>query len=144
VRQPVRISVAYSRDRSNPPISRFVLTNPSEEERSVQYILAFLIFAVLATVSWFVAVACFRSTFAAPDPSECPNYSLVRGVAIGVVTMMYFIPFPVGYYFSLVAWFSAVFGFLEMQALPGLVLFIYLAFASIVSRVAVLGVLNMV
>jgi hypothetical protein len=61
--------------------------------------------------------------------------------AVGVTGLM---PFPVGYYAGLVAWASAVFGFLELPAGRAAVLTGYLALASIVTRLVVLGVLDVV
>jgi hypothetical protein len=52
------------------------------------------------------------------------------------------IPFPGGYLAAVVAWASAVFGFLELPAGRAAVLTGYLALASVVTRLIVLGVLS--
>ena len=108
------------------------------------HVAALLIFAALAAASWSVSVACYRSTFpGGPDPAAHPNY---RATSLGVaaVALTCLIPFPAGYAAGVAAWASAAFGFLELPAGRAAVPTAYLAAASVVTRLVVLGVLAVV
>jgi len=97
----------------------------------VAYVVAFLIFAVLSAASWFISVACYRSTYKdGPDPAASPSYRSTALCTIGAVTLASFIPFPAGYVAGLVAGASVLVG--------------YLALASVVTRLLVLGVLDVI
>lgn len=106
------------------------------------FVAAILIFAALSAATWYVSLACYKSTYTDhPDaaPSGC---SVVSACAIGAVTLTCFIPFPVGYVAGLIAWAVAVYGFLDLPTGRASVLVGYLAAASVVSRLVVLGVLS--
>jgi len=62
---------------------------------------------------------------------------------VGTVTLLSFVPFPAGYILSVVAWAVAVYGFLELPTGRATVLEGYLSVASIVTRLVVLGVLDL-
>lgn len=106
-------------------------------------LLALVIFAGLSAATWYASVACCRSTCGgAPDVTADPNYSAVAACAAAAVTLTCFIPFPIGYLAGLVAWAVAVYGFLNMPGGRATALVGYLAAWSVVSRLAVLGVLS--
>lgn len=102
------------------------------------YVLALLIFAALSAATWYVSMACYKSTYHGSDP----NNSTVAACAIGAVTLTCFVPFPFGYFAGLVVWAVAVYGFLTLPTARATVLLGYLAAASVVTRLIVLGVLS--
>jgi hypothetical protein len=106
-------------------------------------LIALVIFVFLAWATWAVSVACYRSTFTDPtDLTADPNYSTVSACAIAAVVVTSLVPFPFGYLAALVAWGVAVFGYLALSRARATVLFGYLAAWSVVTRLAVLGVLS--
>jgi hypothetical protein len=108
----------------------------------VVLLIALAIFAGLSWATWAAAVACHRATFpAGPDVTADPNYPTVAASVIAAVTVTCVIPFPFGYLAGLVAWASAVYGFLNMPGGRATALVGYLAAFSVVSRLLVLGVL---
>ena len=106
-------------------------------------LLALLIFLGLSAATWYVSMACFRSTYTTgPDPSTDPNYSTVVVCAIAAVTLSCFLPFAPGYLAELVIWAVTVYRFLNLPTGRATVLLGYLGAASVVSRLVVLGVLS--
>lgn len=101
------------------------------------FVVAFLIFAALSAATWYVSVACFKATY-----GETPDSKPLSGCAVGAVTLSCFIPFPAGYVAGLIIWAVAVYGFLHLPTDRASVLVGYLAAASVVSRLVVLGVLS--
>jgi hypothetical protein len=105
--------------------------------------VALLIFVGLSTATWAVSMACYKSTYSdGPDPTADPNYSTVVACAVAAVTLSCFIPFAPGYIAELVIWAVAVYRFLNLPTGRATVLMGYLAAASVVSRLVVLGVLS--
>lgn len=103
------------------------------------HIVALCIFAALSAATWYVSVACYKSTFpTGPDPNDATT----AACAVGAVTLTCFIPFPLGYIAGLLAWAVAVYGFTVLPPGRATVLVGYLAVASVVSRLIVLGVLS--
>jgi hypothetical protein len=107
------------------------------------YLGALLVFVALAAACWFVSVAVYKGTFDGPDPAAAPSYQLTTGLAIAVTSMTSFIPFPNGYLAGLVVWAVAAFGGLGLGAGRAAALFAYLAVGSFVTRLLVLGVMDM-
>ena len=107
------------------------------------YLLALLIFAVLSASSWFLAVAAYRSTVSGYDPGDSPHYRRVAAAAVGFVTLSCFVPFRAGFPLNLLIWAAAIFGFLAIPAPRKLLLFCYLAAASILERLVIMGVLDL-
>ena len=108
------------------------------------HLAALLIFAALAAASWYGCVACYKSTFpGGPDPTAAPNYRVISFWVIAAVGVTGLMPFPVGYYAGVVAWASA-FGLLGLPSGRAAVLTGYLAVASVVTRLVILGVLDVV
>jgi hypothetical protein len=106
-------------------------------------LLALLIFVGLSAATWSVSMACYKSTYSDnPDPSTDPNYSTVAACAVAAVTLSCFLPFAPGYLAELVIWAVTVYGFLNLPPGRATVLMGYLAAASVVSRLVVLGVLS--
>ncbi len=101
--------------------------------------IALLIFIGLSAATWFVSMACYKSTYTG-DPD--PNDSTVAACAVAAVTLSCFIPFVPGYLAELVIWAVAVYGFLNLPTGRATVLMGYLAAASVVNRLVVLGVLS--
>jgi hypothetical protein len=109
------------------------------------HVVALSIFAALAALSWYVSVACYRSTYRdGPDPAADPHYRTVSLGAIAAVTLTCFLPNPAGYVAGVVAWAVAVYGLLDLPPGRSTVLVGYLAVASVVARLVVLGVLTAV
>jgi hypothetical protein len=112
-----------------------------QPEMLVVFLAALAIFTALTIATWWVSIACYRSTLAGPDPAADPNYPTARACGVAVVTLACLIPFPLGYFFGLVAWAGAVSGFLGLPGWRAAVLVAYLAAWSAVQRLVVLGVL---
>jgi hypothetical protein len=111
----------------------------------VTRLVALLIFAALAAANWYVSIACYKSTFSGgPDPTANPNYRTISFGVIAAVGVTGLMPFPMGYVAGVVAWASAAFGFFDLPAARAAVLTGYLAVASIVTRLVILGVLDVV
>lgn len=107
------------------------------------FLVALVVFVLLAWATWAVSVACYTSTFTeSADLTADPNYSTVSGCAIAAVVVTSFVPFPFGYLAALVAWGVAVYGGLNLSGRRATVLFGYLAGWSVVTRLVVLGVLS--
>jgi hypothetical protein len=106
------------------------------------YLGALVIFLLVAIVTWFMAVALYHLLTNAPDLRQNPLFVLASVVTILLVTLSSFIPFPAGYVVSLVFWWLAAKNFLELSLFRALLLFVILAALSIVSRLAMIGVLN--
>lgn len=106
------------------------------------FVVAFLIFAALSAATWYVSVACFKATYGDNSGPAVAGCSAVSACAVGVVTLSGFVPFPAGYVAGLIIW--AVYGFLDLSTGRASVLVGYLAAASVVSRLVVLGVLSVI
>jgi hypothetical protein len=106
------------------------------------FVVAFLIFAALSAATWYVAVACFKATYGDTLGTSVADCSIVSACAVGAVTLSCFIPFPASYVAGLIIWSVAVYGFLDLSTGRASVLVGYLAAASVVSRLVVLGVLS--
>ena len=105
--------------------------------------VALLIFAALSAATWYVSLACYKSTYGdTPDSKPPSGCSAVSACAVGAVTLTCFVPFPAGYVVGFFAWAVAVYGFLDLPTGRASVLVGYLAAASVVSRLIVLGVLG--
>ena len=105
--------------------------------------LAFLLFASLSAATWFVAVAVYRSLFDGHDPAAAPGYRRVAAVAVGFVTLTGFRPFPVGYVLGVLVWAAAVFAYLGLPWRRAAALTALLAAGSFLTRLIVLGVLEL-
>lgn len=106
------------------------------------FVVAFLIFAALSAATWYVSVACFKATYGDNSGPTVAGCSTVSACAVGAVTLSCFVPFPAGYVAGLIIWAVAVYGFLDLSTGRASVLVGYLAAASVVSRLVVLGVLS--
>jgi hypothetical protein len=106
------------------------------------YLAALVLFLVVTVVTWFTAVALYHFLTGGPDLRQNPIFVSASVVTILLVTLSSFMPFPAGYLVSLVLWWLAANNILELPRLRALLLFVILAALSIVSRLAMLGVLN--
>ena len=106
------------------------------------YVLALPIFAALTAANWFASAAFYKSTFG-PDPDPAPNRGAVAAAAIALVTLTCYLPFVVGYPAGGLVWAFAAFGYASLPTGRAAVLFGYLAVNSLLSRAAVLGVMQM-
>jgi hypothetical protein len=102
------------------------------------YLLALLIFLVINTGIWFVAVAVYRSLLAGPDLRHSPTFAGASTVSITLVTLISPVPFPAGYLLSLGVWALAAWGMMELSRPRAGVLFVLLAALSFISRLAIL------
>jgi hypothetical protein len=106
------------------------------------YLGAFLIFAVIAAVTWFVAVAVYQSWVGGPDVRQKPGFAGVSALAVGLVALASFLPYLAGYLVCLAIWLYAARLLLELPGPRAVALFLILAAVSFVSRLAVLGALE--
>jgi hypothetical protein len=106
------------------------------------YLGAFLIFVVLAAVTWAVGVALYQSWVGGPDLRHRQDYLGVATLAVVLVALASFIPYLAGYLVCLVIWWFAAKGLLELPWPRAVALFLILAALSLVSRLAVLGALE--
>lgn len=109
----------------------------------MSYLAALLIFAAVATATWFVGVAVYQSLFPAPDLRTDPGFVGASSASILLVTLASLVPFPIGYFLSLGVWAFAAWGILGLPSTRGGVLFASLAVLSFLSRLAILGALNL-
>jgi hypothetical protein len=107
------------------------------------HLIALLTFVALSAACWFVSVACYQSTVTGSDPAASPYYRTTAAAAVGFAALTSLAPFPAGYIFGLVAWGVAAFTGLGLTAGRAAVLFLYLAAGSYVTRLVVLGVMEM-
>lgn len=107
------------------------------------YLLALVMFLGLSAACWVVSVACYRGTVAGSDPAAAPHYRTTAAAAIGGAAVTSFVPFPAGYVLGLIAWGLAAFAGLGLGARRATVLFLYLAAGSYVTRLVVLGVIEL-
>jgi hypothetical protein len=106
------------------------------------FLVALVIFALVTAVIWFAAVALYQMLVGGPDLRLNPNFAATSAVSVLFVGVISFIPFPAGYLLSLGIWWLAAKNFLELPLGRAVILFLLLAALSIVSRLAVLGVLS--
>jgi hypothetical protein len=107
------------------------------------YLLALVMFVALSAACWFVSVACYRGTVAGSDPAAAPHYRETAAAAVGGAALTAFVPFPAGYVLGLTVWGLAAFAGLGLGAGRAAVLFLYLAAGSYVTRLVVLGVMEL-
>ena len=107
------------------------------------HLIAYLLFAVLAAAAWFVSIALYRSTVGHPDPATTPQFRAVSIATILSVALTSFAPMPLGYVLGLVVWAIATFGFVDLPGRSATVLFALLTAGSYVTRLIVLGVLDL-
>lgn len=108
------------------------------------YLVALLIFVALAAACWFVSVALYKNTIDDIALTASPDYTTTAAVAVGVAAVTSFVPFPGGYVAGLLVWAVAAFGGLRLPAVRAVVLFAYLAVSSLVARLVVLGVMDVI
>ena len=106
------------------------------------YLLAILIFLAITTANWLIGVAIYQSLLTGPGLRHDANFAGAGCASVLLVTLIFFAPFPWGYYFSLAVWALAARGMLELPWLRAIALFVILAALSFLSRLAILGVLS--
>ena len=109
----------------------------------VPYVTAFIVFAAMTAACWFVSVSVYKSTVDHPDVAALPNYLKVALLAVLMVTLTSFIQFPGGYFAGVAVWAVATFAGLGLSTARAAILFAYLAVSSLVSRLVVLGIMDM-
>lgn len=105
-------------------------------------LIVLVICGVLSALTWFVAVAVYRSTFDGPDPAATPGYWTTARAAVVAVTLACYFPNPWDYGLSVAAWTAAVVGFLHLPAGRSAVLVSYLALGSFLVRLIIVGALE--
>jgi hypothetical protein len=108
----------------------------------MNHLLALLIFFGITAVTWYVGVAIYQSLLGGPDLRKAPDFVSATCASVLLVTLISFVPFPWGYYLSLAVWALAARAVLELPWLRAASLFLILAALSVLSRLAILGVLN--
>ena len=103
---------------------------------------AFLIFVVLAAVTWAVGVALYQSWLGGPDLRHKQDYLGIATLAVVLVGLASFLPSLAGYVVCLAIWWVAARVLLELPWPRAVALFAILAALSVVSRLAVLGALE--
>jgi hypothetical protein len=109
----------------------------------VPYLVAFLIFVALSAACWFASVALYKNTLGDTDATMPPGTTPTAAVAVGAAALTSFVEFPAGYLASLLVWAVAAFAGLGLSAGRAAVMFAYLAATSLVARLVVLGVMDM-
>ena len=107
------------------------------------YVAAFLIFAALSAGSWYAAVALDQATTKDGELTCHRDYSATSVIVILAVTLSCFFSFPKDFYLGALAWGIAVYASLKLPRSKGAVLFAYLTLASLLTRIFVLGVMEM-
>lgn len=107
------------------------------------YLAALLIFLVITTLTWFVALTVYQFLFPTTPLLSDPNFIGASVVSIFLVTLLSPVPFPAGYLLSLGIWALAAWGVFGLSWGRGGVLFGTLAVLSFISRLAVLGALSL-
>lgn len=105
------------------------------------YLGALIAFLVLSTICWFVAVSLFGSTLHDPTLPESPDYRSIAIVGIVLHTMTCFVPFPAGFVLGSLAWLVTS-ASLSISPARKALLFAYLLVGSIVERLVVIGILD--
>jgi hypothetical protein len=108
----------------------------------VAIFFALLIFAALSAGCWFISVAAYRSSVTGHDPAAVPSYGRIVGWTIAAAAFSCLVPNPGGFLAGLVIWAIAVFGFVTIPAPRRVLLFFYLAIASVFARLIVGGILD--
>src|SRR5262249_44464186 len=99
-------------------------------------------FLVLAAVTWAVGVALYQSWVGGPDLRQNPDYLGITTLAVVLVALASFIPYQGGHLVCLALWWFAAKVLLELPWPRAVALFLILAAVSFVSRLAILGVLE--
>ena len=103
---------------------------------------AFLIFVVLAAVTWAVGVALYQSWVGDPDLRHKQDYLGIATLTVVLVALASFIPSLAGCLVCLAIWWLAARVLLELPWPRAVALFVLLAALSFISRLAVLGALE--
>jgi hypothetical protein len=107
------------------------------------YLAALLIFSAITSATWFVGVAVYRAAVGEPDPARNPHFARFSAGTIALVTLLCFVPNPWGFALSVGVWWLAAKQFLELPTPKAVALFLILGALSVVSRLAVLGAMEM-
>ncbi len=105
------------------------------------FLALFLLFGI-AAATWAVGLALYQYLLGGPDLRDHPNFLAQSAVPLVVIAAWSFAPFPYGYFLSLVLWWVMVKLIFELPWPRAVVLFLILAVLSIVSRLIILGVLE--
>src|SRR5262245_17067564 len=105
-------------------------------------VVARLIFLGIAAATWGVAITLYQSWVGGPALRRQPGFLQVSALAVGLVALSAPAPFPWGYLLSLVLWGLAA-GHLKLPWPRAVALFGILAALAFVSRLAVLGALEL-
>jgi hypothetical protein len=108
----------------------------------MNFLGAFLILLVIAVVTWAVAIALYQSWVGGPDLRQKQDFPGISALAVGVVALASFIPYLGGYLVCLAIWWFAAKLLLELPWLRAASLFGILAALSFLSRLAILGALE--
>src|SRR5262249_20710438 len=71
------------------------------------FLPALLLFLLIALATWAVAIALYQTYVGGPGLRQAPDFLGASALAVGLVTLASFLPFPVGYVVSLGAWWLA-------------------------------------
>ncbi|QEL16793.1 hypothetical protein [Limnoglobus roseus] len=105
------------------------------------YLVAFAVFLLLAAACWFAAVALYQGSVGGHPPAATPDYANLVGAAVVVNAVTGFVPNPAGFALGSLVWAVAVAN-LAVPAGRKVVLGGYLLAASVIARLAVLGILD--
>jgi len=107
------------------------------------YVGALLIFLAITAAIWVIGLALYRAFLGEPSLRTKPHFWLICTIAVSIATLICFTPFPDNYFLTLVVWLVAVKGGFSLPWLKAAVLFAILAALTLLSRLAVLGALEM-
>jgi hypothetical protein len=105
-------------------------------------LVAWLVFALVTAATGAVALAVYVTFVGGPDPRRQPHFFWRSALAVAVVALAWFAPFPANHLLALAVWWLAakeLFGLPPARAAP---LVGVVAARSLVSRLAVPGALG--
>jgi len=106
------------------------------------YFVAFVLFGLLTSPCWFVAVALYSSTVEGHLPSATPEYDNIVAMLIFFASLDCFLPNPAGLLVGAITWAIGV-ACLSLPTTRKLLLFGYLMLTCVVERLAEIGVLEL-
>ncbi len=105
------------------------------------FLALFLLFGI-AAATWMVGLALDQYLMGGPDLRDHPHFLAQSAVMLLIIAAWSFAPFPYGYLLSLAFWWFMARWLFELPWPRAVVLFLILAVLSIVSRLIILGVLE--
>jgi len=107
------------------------------------YFGATLIFLAITVTIWGIGLVLYQAFLGEPALRAKPHFWLISTTAVSIATLICFTSFPANYFLTLAVWLVAVHGGFSLPWIKAVVLFGILAALTFLSRLAVLGALQM-